>query len=81
MPTLRGGSRRIYRANTHTNPFYDYASSAVVNLQAVVDVNFGSTVIDCDQWTVSHDTFSDAKLKEKILVTGPADRIVRIWNV
>lgn len=65
MPNLRGGQRRIYRADNHANVFYNYAKEASTNLQAVVDVKFGSTNIECDEWKVTHDHFTDPKLKEK----------------
>lgn len=65
MPHLRGGERRIYRADNHAQAFYTYAQEATTNFQAVVDVTFGSTVIECDEWKVTHDHFKDPNLKEK----------------
>ncbi len=65
MPHLRGGQRRIYRADNHNQIFYDYAKEATTNFQAVTDVQFGSTTVECDEWKVSHDEFADTKLKEK----------------
>jgi hypothetical protein len=64
-PQLRGGQRRIYRSDNHTNIFYDYARTARVDFQTVVDVTFGAKVVECDEWHVDHDEFQDPKLKEK----------------
>lgn len=62
LPGLKGGLRRIYRYNQHYEAYYQ--SAEIKKSTEHVNVNFGSVIIECDRWEVSHDTFEDKKLKE-----------------
>ena len=66
MPSLKGGNRRIYRYQQHYDLYYKAAS--VKKTPPPVNINFGSSIIECDKWLVTHSEFEDPQLKEKFPV-------------
>ena len=78
LKDVRGGKRRMYRDEHHYDAYY--ASATIQPVPPITRVNFGSSVIECDTWDVSHPEFSDSNLKEKfpkpedVLGDGPGNK-------
>ena len=60
---IRGGERRIYRDSKHYQTYYQGAT--IVKSPSPIQVNFGTTQIEVDEWDITHPKFNDKELKEK----------------
>lgn len=60
---LRGGARRIYRKDSHYAP--EYSQFTTQPVPPVLNITYGNAKVECEQWNVTHNEFSDDNLKEK----------------
>lgn len=62
---LRGGLRMIYRE------YVDFAKNVRINKSpSPININFGATVVECDEWHVLHDDYNNKELKERYPKNG-----------